>query len=471
MKAMRMALVVMSLVTAGCASSPDRLPSTGALEVPSSWREAGTDGAATNLAWWTRMEDPGLTDWVEQAVRSNRDLRTARARLREARAGVAASTAGFYPSIGFGGGEARQRVPPVSSPSGKAMEDTRYVAGFDASWEVDVFGATRAEQGAAMARMESAGAGLDAVRHSVAAETAAAYLSVRGWRRRLELAESNLALLSATRERIEALHAAGLAPALDVARARSQQEAAASVPPAMRAAATAETYRLGVLSGLTTDEVAERLATPIPWVMPEEPIPAGLPSGMLDRRPDLRAAERELVAAGFDHKAVDALRYPRFYLTGRYGREGLSVGDLTDPAQAAWSFGPSVVWPVFQGGRIRAGIEAADARKEAALARYEQVLLTALAEVETALSGYGAQQEIRRSLRHSAEEARRAAGLARVSYDQGLIDFFEVLVAEREQALREDRLAEAETAVAIRFVQAYKALGGGPPEPDQGLEK
>jgi len=471
MRFMPLIWVTVFLVAAGCASNPDRAWPAGSIDVPDVWREASATDVATNLAWWTRMEDPNLTRWVEEAVHANHDLRIARARLREARAGVAASAAGFYPSVGVGAGMARQRVPAVSSPSGSVMEDTRYVAGFDAAWEVDVFGGTRAEKGAASARAERAVAELDAVRHSIAAETAAAYLAVRGWWRRLELAETNLALLSATRERIEALHAVGLAPALDVARARSQQEAAASVPPVMRAAAAAETYRLGVLTGLTPHDVAERLLATPPWVIPEEPIPAGLPSELLDRRPDLRAAEKALVASGFDRDAAEALRFPRFYLTGRYGREGLSAGDLSDSAQAAWSIGPSLVWPVFQGGRIRAGIEAADARQEAALARYEQAVLIALADVESALSGYAAHQAARRSLRQAAEASRRTAELARRSYDQGLIDFFEVLAAEREQAIRDDQLAEAETAVAIRFVQTYKALGGGPGEPDPGLQK
>ena len=330
-----------------------------------------------------------------------------------------------------------------------------------------MFGGVRRQVEAADADIEAGVEGRRDVLVSLLAEVARDYLELRGTQRQLAIARANLAsqqgTLRLTRERRQA----GMGTQLDVSRAESEVATTAAQIPALDAQARAAVHRLGVLIGREPSALSERLsaegnaasAGTIPPVPPE--VPVGLPSDVLRRRPDIRRAERELAAATARTGAATADLFPRFTLTGAGGLQTLNLGDLFQGNSAFYSIGPGVSWPVFDAGRIRSNIRVQGARQEQALIRYRQAVLSALRDVEDALSNYAAEQVRRQSLAEAVAADRQAVAVARDQYAQGVIDFLTVLDAERSLFRSEAALADSDRTVATDLVALYKALGGG----------
>lgn len=467
--------LVLLAALAGCAVGPDYEPPRTEMKASWSSMEEGQESVAraaeADLSeWWLALRDPILASLVERALDANLDLRQAASRVREARALRGVAQGALLPEAEATGGYSRQRWSEngVLPSNGNAF--SLYQTGFDASWEIDVFGGNRRRLEAAEADVQASVESLRDVRVSILAELARLYVELRGLQARLAISRQNLDAQTRTAQLTRARLDAGQTTELDVARADAQVATTASTIPSLEASARQSIHALAVLLGQDPESLSPELsgARAIP-AAPRE-IPVGLPTDLLRRRPDLRRAERELAAATARIGVATADLYPRFFLTGAFGVNSLSASDWFTAASRAWSVGPSVQWSLFQGGRIRAQIEAENAHQEQAAIRFEQTLLGALRDVEDALVAHAREQVKRQYLAQAVASQRRAADLARQRYIQGLVDFLTVLEAERSLYAAQDALVQSEQAVVTNSISLYKAVGGGwKPESGEGV--
>lgn len=459
--ARNLALGLLAAGLAGCAAvGPDYSPPP--IEVPAAWQRAGEAPAAAGRedlsAWWQRLEDPLLSGLVDEALAGSLDLRTARARLRQARALRGIAGAERFPAVGASASASRA---DGSEEAGSGRSSELYRAGFDAQWEPDVFGGVRRGIEAAQAGVEAAAASLANAQVSLAAEVALNYVEVRAFQARLAIARSSLESQAETFQLTDWRAQAGLVGALDVEQARAQLEQTRAQIPALEASLAQAGHRLAVLLGRAPGALRERLAVrgPVPAV--PERVAVGIPADTLRQRPDVRAAERTLAAETARIGQAQAARYPRFALSGSIGVEALRAGALGASGAGATSLAASVAATLFDAGRLRQQVEAQSAVAEQALAGYEAAVLAALEDVENALVGLARSLQREAALRSAVEAARNAALLARQRYASGLIDFQPVLDTERTLLSLSDTLAATQAQSASSLIQLYKALGGG----------
>jgi outer membrane protein, multidrug efflux system len=457
------------VITAGCAVGPDYHPPRPTVQGSWSSLEEKADGqssvarpiAADLSEWWRLFKDPTLASLAERALAANLELRAAASRVREARALRGVAEGGLLPEVNAGGGYERFRWSENGLFPSDGKSQSFYTAGFDASWEIDVFGGTRRQVEASQADVDASVEAMRDVRVTLLAELARGYVELRGFQARLALARQNLEAQRKTAELTRARLDAGQTTELDVSRAEAQVAATSSVIPAFESAARQAIHGLALLLAREPAALASELSPsgPIPSAPAE--IPVGLPTDLLRRRPDLRRAERELAGATARIGVATADLYPRFFLTGAFGFNSIDAGDVFTSASRAWSFGPSIRWSLFQGGRIRANIEVQNAREEQAALRFEQTLLGALRNVEDALVAHAKEQQRRAALSQAVTSQHRAVALANERYTQGLVDFLTVLEAQRSLFAAQDALAQSEQAIATNTIALYKAVGGG----------
>jgi NodT family efflux transporter outer membrane factor (OMF) lipoprotein len=436
------------------------------------------------VAWWSNFKDPTLSSLVEMAVRANLDLRLAEARIRQARASLGVAGGALWPEVDATAFYERSHNPIVSvgpsgtgSPaggtggsSGGGVSEGVSVApfrelfqvGLDASWEIDIFGGTRRNIEAAGADLRASVEDRRDVLVTLVGDVGNNYLSLRGFQQQLVVTRKNLEAQKKTADIIRRRFDAGFVGRLDVANADAQVATTASTLPIFESAARAAIYSLGVLLGREPAALEKDLIKtgPIPPTPPE--VPVGLPSDLIRRRPDLRRSEAQLHAATARIGVATADLFPKFNLTGTFG---VSSSDLTKFGNIAnnkfWSFGPSVTWPIFAGGRLWWNVKVQDALAEQALLTYQKTVLTALKEVETALVAYAKEQERRQALAVAVANNRQAVDLAMKLYIAGKTDFLNVTTAQRNLFVNEDLLVQSIRAVDTDLIALYKALGGG----------
>jgi len=466
---------LLAFLAVGCASIPSvgpdyRAPAT---KTPAHWSEplAGgeTNSAAATTAWWKDFHDSELDSLIARAACSNLDLRIAQARVREARAHYRMTAADFWPTIDGSGSYARQREsknqplvgPGDHLPQGVPFENSFYQSGFDASWEIDVFGGTRRATEAARAQVAAAQFGEREVLVSLLGEVARNYVEARGYQRRLEIARDNIRAQEQSLAIVQNRFTNGLTSDLDVQQASTVLATTHAVVPALETALAASIHRLGVLLGQTPESLETELAAvaPIPAAPPV--VPVALPAGLMLRRPDVALAERQLAAATANIGVAKADLFPKFYLTGLAGFEGTSADDWFTSGSRFWSVGPAVQWRLFDAGRIRANIQVHNARQEQALASYEQTALSAFEDVENALTAYAKEQIRRRSLEDAVKSSEESLRLANQLYANGLANFINVLDAERSLYQAQDALVQSDKTVTTDVIALYKSLGGG----------
>lgn len=459
-------LIAVVLLLAGCAVGPDYSPPQPAVAAAWSSMEAGQASVATarsaDLArWWLSFKDPVLDVLIDRALVGSLDLKAAASRVREARAQRGIAQGALLPEVGASGGYDRVRLSENGPLPSNGKPFNLYQAGFDASWEIDVFGGTRRSVEAAKADEEAAVENLRDVRVILLAELARNYVELRGFQSQLAVARQNVDAQQKTFELTKTRRDAGRATDFDVARAEAQVSTTASSIPAFESAVRLSIHRLGLLLGQEPGALSAELAPvkPIPAAPAE--IPVGLPTELLRRRPDLRRSERELAASTARIGVATADLYPRFFLTGAFGLQSVGASDFATAASRLWSVGPQIQWALFQGGRIRANIEVQNARQEQAALHFEQSLLGALKDVEDALVLHAREQVRRGTLAQAVAAQQRAADLADQRYAQGLVDFLNVLDAQRQLYLAQDALIQSERAVATNSIALYKAVGGG----------
>lgn len=444
------------LALGGCAAvGPDyRAPTP---PTPATWSGVAAQPAEDLSEWWKRLGDPLLDQLIGEAVVANPDLEVARARLREARARRALADAGGAASV-TASASARQTR---NAANGGGTSGEVFSAGFDASWEPDVFGATRRGKEAAAADDEASAANLDAARVSLVAEVARNYIELRGDQARLEIARANLASQSETLQLVSWRAQAGLAGSLEVEQARGNREQTRAQIPALETSLAQAEHQIALLLGQAPASLHTRLAAVAAIPRIPDSLAIGIPADTLRRRPDVRAAERKLAAETARIGVAEAARYPNFTLSGSLGLDSPRLPDLLSASSLGHSLLAAVAGTLFDGGALRQRVNIQTAFQEQALATYQGTLLTALREVEDALVALANSGQRREALAAAAEAAREAARLARQRYAAGLIDFLNVLDGERNLRATEDSLAAADVARASALVQLYKALGGG----------
>ena len=416
--------------------------------------------AASMLArWWDALDDGLLTELVERALRHNKDMDAALARVREARAALGIAEAALAPSVNLAGEGRRSRR---SDNAGGGGERDWYRLGFDASWEIDLFGRLRSGASARRADLEARVAGLQNVWVSLAAEVALNYVDYRALQARIAVAERNVLRQEETLRLVASRRAAGLSDELAEQQARYGLESSRAGIPPLRVALEARGNALSVLVGEVPGSLNEMLAAPAPVPCPKDACLVGIPAEALRQRPDIREAERRMAAQKARKKGAVAELAPRLRLSGSVGLESLSSGNLLSASARGFAIGPLVLsWPLFDAGALRRNIAVQGAREEELLAAYERTVLDAVAEVRNALAAYGQEHARQRSLEEGNLAARRALELAEDRYRQGLSDFGDVLAAQGALLSMEDGLASSAGSLTAALVRLYKALGGG----------
>jgi NodT family efflux transporter outer membrane factor (OMF) lipoprotein len=459
-------LSVAMLATAGCTVGPDyaqRAPKVGP-----EWVEPA-DAGPVDLSWWESFGDATLANLVKKAVAANLDIAEAQARLAEARANRDAAAGRQLPDARAVGSATENQVSengqlPVANIPGFDRRYSLFDLGFDASWEIDLWGRNRRSLEAAQARAAAAAESARAVRLRVIAEVVRNYIDLRAAQARLQVAEQNGRVLGEIGRVAQLRFAAGEANRLEATRAATDAAAAAGVIPALRAEERAAAYNLALLTG-EAPEMALGLLARAELPSPPPAIAAGLRSELLARRPDVRQAERELAAATADIGVATADLVPRFSLLGSLGQQARDAGDLLSGSSTRFSIGPSFSWPIFSGGRIRAQIRGADARAQAAAIRYDKAVLEALRDSETAINRFAMARQSRGQAEAAEQAARETLGLARRRFQAGEDNRLDALRAEAAYEAAARQLADARALELAAAAALYKALGGGWQQP------
>jgi NodT family efflux transporter outer membrane factor (OMF) lipoprotein len=429
------------------------------VKVPSQWSRAASAEPRQDLSrWWQQLNDPLLASLIETTLQNSPDLHSAQAKLREARARRDLASGNRFPTVS--GSLSGSRSRSASGNAGYATTDL-YKAGFDASWEPDVFGGQRRALEAADADLGASQASLHDTQVSLAAEVALNYVELRSSQARLKIARDNLATQTETLQITDWRAQAGLATALDVEQARTNREQTQATIPNLDTTLTQAEHRLAILLGEPPSALHEKLVTPVALPPLPDSVAVGIPADTLRQRPDVHAAELKLVAETARIGEAQAERYPNFSLSGTFGWKSLTLSALGGAGTVASSLLASVTQTLFDAGRINSRIEIQNAVQQQALAAYEKSVLTALEDVENALVAYANNRERQATLRRAASSSRNAAQLARQLYESGNTDFQKVLDAERSRLNIEDSLASAEAEGLTTLISLYKALGGG----------
>jgi multidrug efflux system outer membrane protein len=446
----------------GCTTLSPRNPALPETPVPGVWSALASNpstlsapSAAASLAqWWQRFNDPQLTALVTQALQVNTDVRTAQAALQQARALRDVKSAGLGPAIDASTSAQR-------SKSGGNDATNSFQAGFDASWEPDVFGGKRSALNATEADARAAEANLANVQVSMAAEVAVTYIELRGLQARLAIARSNLATQNETLQITRWRAQAGLVSSLDVEQGIAANEQASAQIPSLLTSASQSLSSLAVLTGQAPGTLQRMLATASAVPQAAGDLALAFPAETLRQRPDVRAAEHRISAALARVAQADAARYPGFQISGSLGLSALTLGTLTSGASVVNALLASVSVPLFDGGAARAQVRAQEAALEQARVSYQASVLTALKDVEDALVSLQGNRERLARLQAAAVAAANADLLARQRYASGLIDFRAVLDTQRTLLSTQDSVESTRASLSADYVRLYKALGGG----------
>jgi outer membrane protein, multidrug efflux system len=452
-----------ALAAAGCMVGPNYHPPAAA--VPAGWEgtklSPGQPSQATvestgAVQWWGTFSDATLTSLVYRGIKANLTIASAVASIRQERAIRAATAAGLWPDLNANASYARAKAP---GPAAKTANS--YATSLSGVWQPDVFGGTRRS-------VESADANLDAAIETyhdaivtLASEVALNYIDLRGFQQRIEIARNNVADQRHTGDITRQRFNAGLASALDVANADAlAANTEAQIPP-LETGARQAIYALSVLLAQQPAALQEEL-TPVAAVpvTPAE-VPVGLPSDLLRRRPDVRRGLAEIHSATALVGVNESQLFPQFSLTGNLGLQSNKTSSFFNSQNSFWSWGPSMTWPVFDAGRIRANVAAQNAALDQSVLTYQQTVLTALQQVEDALVAFSMEQRHRAALDQAVAFNRKSVDLSTKLYTAGETDFLSVIVAQNALFNSEDALVQSQQAVAADLVNLYQALGGG----------
>jgi NodT family efflux transporter outer membrane factor (OMF) lipoprotein len=430
---------------------------------------AAPRGRAANPAeasWWEAWGDPPLDALVRRALQASPDLRAAEARLRQARAAQGVQDAASGPNLGLGAKVTRDRLSRngemlANNPSPKVETDfTNHQVGFDASWEVDLFGRQRRLSEAASARTQASAARLQDLRLVLAAEVARNYVDYRAGQARLLLAQGQLADHDETLRLLRLAVQTGDQARQELGKAEAARSRQAAALAALQTGLRQSLAALTVLADLSLEDLEARLGPARPLAEPPSAPGAGLPSELLRQRPDLRAAERELAAATADLGVAIADRLPRFSLLGNGGWSSVSSGSLLSTASTFWNAGPQLSLPLFSRGRLKQQVKASEAARDAAEAAYRKAVLAAVADAEVALVRLGRCEESRRGMEEAEAACRQVLALTEAQVQAGELSRFPLLEARRALQAQQDQAVQARAGSLVALASLHKALGG-----------
>ena len=460
MKVTLLASVISAALT-GCMVGPEyKKPE---LTLPEQFDQvpAGQDALSRENTLWSAFNDPALNALIARAQQQNKSVVQAAARLQETRALRGLYFYSWFPTITAAASEERSRASNRDPfiPSGTGIKDT-YRAGFDASWEIDLFGGTRQQKNAITSESKASAYQLKGAQLSVSAEVAQAFFALRGAQQRLAIQNQNIENLQQTDRVLAARLKEGRGSALEVAQNRTLILQVEAQLPVIEAEIVRQEQRLGVLTVQSVAALRETLQ--MSKSMPTLPAlqAIGTPEQWVRRRPDILAAEQQFAAANARVGEKVSDYFPKLNLFGSFGWTAQGFGDLGDSSAERWSYGPSLSWSFLNAGRVRQNVKAAEARADAAAAAYQETVLLALEDTENALAQYRASNQSVQQLQQAAEQSRKARDLARLRYETGATDFLTLLDAERTLLAVEDAGAQAGTAQATSLALVYKALGG-----------
>lgn len=456
------ALPLLYALTA-CAVGPDY--SAPDVPVPAHFNSAADTRAFDHTAeqrFWQGFGDPQLASLIENTLAANPDLEAALARYQSAEALLAGTRREQWPSVTLGAAAAEQHLAAAERTPGMPARGELYQAGIAASWEPDLFGRLRRATQAQRAELAAAGADIGALQVALAGQLASHYFQLRGLQQQYLIAQQNIANLEASLAIVSARLDAGRGTLFDQVRARAQLATTRAALPDIDAAIRTTLHRIAVLTGAPPATLIDTLGTPAPLPESLPMIPTGSPGEALRRRPDIRAAEHRLAAATARIGVATADLFPRFSLDGLLGSVATDSSDLFTGAAESRRVALGIDWTFLDAGRVRARIDAAGANARAALANYQRAVLQALEETENTLirQQRGAQRTAH--LHAATEAAGHAVRMARTRYEQGFIDYFEVLAAEQELIRSRDALIRSQTEVAVLMVNLYRTLTGAP---------
>ncbi len=480
MKATRIMVVGLMTGLAACAvgpsyrvPQPDEPPSFAA-SVNASPNVSGAQSANAPVdmaAWWRDLNDDELNSLVDRAVKSNLDIEIALDRLQQARNYEAVVVGYALPEVeasaaagrGTGSDLTKGRADTAlrSADTGTGLKQINTIAGFDAVWEIDIFGKYRREFEAARAETQAARAARYEVITAVIADVVRAYVDLRGFQVRAGILHKASDVLRESLRIVNIRYERGITNELDVALAtRELATMEAQIAP-VEAQAKAAQYALAVLVGEYPEKMVQELSRPdlVPTMPP--PTAPGVPLELLKRRPDIQQAERELAAATARIGIATANLFPQVALIGAIGSQGQGWGTTPNVSKHIWSFGPGAVWPLLDFGSLDAQVNIASLDARASLMNYRKAILNAVQQVDTSLDAYEAEQSRMEQLGAAMVAGQRAVDLAVSRYNRGLTDFLNVVDAERQFYDLQDQYAEAQVAQGEQFVQLYKSLGGG----------
>jgi multidrug efflux system outer membrane protein len=467
----KLAVVLLATLLAGCVAAPERRqPETG-ITPPESWAAAETDHNAPRDEWWKELNDPVLPLLIEQAIAHNWDLQAAAARVERATAQARIAGADLKPGVNASLRRLRQKQNFAGSPIGEALglppgevpafTTTSTGLSLDTSWEIDLWGRLRAGAKASVAEMQAAEADLRGARLSLAGQTAKTWFAVSEAKQQVLLTGDSVESFRTVAEQVRSRYEQGLSPSLELRLALSNMETAQALLAVRREQLDRTTRRLEMLLGRYPG--GSLLGDYQPGELPPLPgsVPAGLPAELIARRPDIVSAERRLAAA--DQRLLQTRRalYPRLTLTASGGYATQEFSDLLDGDFGVWSLLAGIAQPIFQGGRLRAGVDAAKATGHEALAGYANTLLRAYSEVESALAAERQLVEREMHLANAAEQLVAARRLAEDRYRSGLGDYLTVLESQTRALTAQIELITARRSLLDNRVDLHMALGGG----------
>ncbi|TIT67646.1 MAG: efflux transporter outer membrane subunit [Mesorhizobium sp.] len=455
-----LAPIFSAALLAGCVVGPDYR--TPILPMPANWSgQKPTKSAqpARLSQWWQRLRDPQLNMLVAEAVAGNLDVATAKAKIREARASYRQSAGTLLPSVDGSGSITRNKSAETTSGANSIYAE--YQAGFDASWELDLFGANRRGVEAARFGVDASEQELRSTLLTLVGDVASYYTQARGYQARIALARRSAVSQRQTAELTRTMAQAGSATAADVAKAMGQAASTEAAVPTLEASYAEAVHRLSVLTGRPPAALNERLKRGKPIPAPRLPMPTGIPADILLSRPDVLMAERQYAQYTAKVGQAEAARYPSVSLTGDISTAALNLGDLGENSSIGWSFGPTLSVPLFNAGQLQAAADVARAQRDQYFIAYRSSVLTALEDVENALV-LMAQERIRiGKLAASAKSYGDAARLEGTLYKAGETSLLDVLDAQRSLYSAEDSLLQSRVLLATNYIALNKALGGG----------
>jgi multidrug efflux system outer membrane protein len=453
-------LLCASALLAACTVGPDyRRPE---VEVPQKWRiEYPAAADVANTAWWEQFGDPVLNELIETALRDNRDVRIAAARVDQFAGALQSTRSQFYPQFGYGADAARNRASRVGQPPLPPGADpyfSLYQGALSASWQIDLFGRVQRLSEAAQAQVYASEQARRGVVLTLTTSVASSYIVLRSFDRQLEIARATSANFAETLRIFNLRFTAGMVSQTEVSQVQSQFEQAQAAIPLIEQQIAALENLLSVLLGRNPGPIL-RGGTLAQLQAPA--VPGDLPSTLLLRRPDILQAEEFLIAANANIGAAQAQYFPTLSLTGLLGSVSTALGDWLSGPATAWSVAAGLTGPIFTGGAIEGQVASAQAGERAALALYQQTILNALREANDALVGTQKRQQEAAAQARRVEALREFARLSRLRFDQGVSSYLEVLIAENELFVAELAAVNSSAQRYTQLVGVYQALGGG----------